>query len=79
MNDFPIDTIREDFPLLKAQVNKTRLVYFDNAATTQKPVQVIDTIDNLYRNQNSSIHRSVNYLSGKMTEAYEGARETVRR
>ncbi len=78
MTNFPVQKIREDFPLLKMQVNKQQLAYLDNGATTQKPRQVIDAIQTLYTEQNSSIHRSVNFLSGKMTEAYEQARETVR-
>ena len=79
MNDFPIRKIREDFPILKTQVNKVDLVYFDNGATTQKPRRVIECIDKIYSEQNSSVHRSVNYLSAKMTESYENARETVRK
>jgi len=76
--DFPIDSIRKNFPLLQAQVNKHPLAYLDNGATTQKPQQVIDLINELYTYHNSSIHRSVNYLSGRMTDMYEQARETVR-
>lgn len=76
--DFPIDSIRSDFPILQTQVNKYPLAYLDNGATTQKPQQVIDLISELYSNHNSSIHRSVNYLCGKMTDMYEQARETVR-
>lgn len=76
--DFPIDSIRSDFPILGTQVNKHPLAYLDNGATTQKPQQVIDMVNELYTNYNSSIHRSVNYLCGKMTDMYEEARETVR-
>lgn len=76
--DFPIDAIRKDFPILQTQVNKYPLAYLDNGATTQKPQQVIDLISDLYSSRNSSVHRSVNYLSGKMTTAYEQARETVK-
>lgn len=76
--DFPIDSIRSDFPILQTLVNKYPLAYLDNGATTHKPQQVIDTINELYAHRNSSIHRSVNHLSGQMTEAYENARETVR-
>lgn len=76
--DFPIDSIRSDFPILQTQVNKYPLAYLDNGATTQKPQQVIDLVNELYSTHNSSIHRSVNYLCGKMTDMYEQARETVR-
>lgn len=76
--DFPIDAIRKDFPILQTQVNKYPLAYLDNGATTQKPQKVIDLISDLYSSRNSSVHRSVNYLSGKMTTAYEQARETVK-
>jgi cysteine desulfurase/selenocysteine lyase len=78
MNTFPVDRIREDFPILHQQVYGKDLVYFDNGATTQKPVRVIETINRLHREQNASIHRSVNFLSEKMTQAYEEARETIR-
>lgn len=75
---FPIDSIRSDFPILQTQVNKYPLAYLDNGATTHKPQQVISLINELYSQRNSSIHRSVNHLSGKMTEAFEQARETVK-
>ncbi len=77
MNDFPIDKIRKDFPVLSQMVYGKPVAYLDNGATTQKPVQVIDVINRIYREQNSSIHRSVNFLSDKMTQAYEEARSTV--
>ncbi len=76
--DFSIDSVRNDFPILQTEVNGQTLAYLDNGATTQKPKQVIDLISDLYSKKNSSVHRSVNYLSGQMTEAYEQARETVR-
>ncbi len=79
MTDFPIHTIREDFPLLKQKVYGKDLVYFDNGATTQKPLKVIETVNRLHREQNASIHRSVNFMSERMTQDYENARETVRR
>lgn len=77
MAAFDIQKIREDFPILSQQVYNKPLVYFDNGATAQKPVQVINTINHLYAGKNSSIHRGVHYLSEQMTEAYEGARKTV--
>ncbi|MCF8372782.1 MAG: cysteine desulfurase [Bacteroidales bacterium] len=69
--------IRSDFPILSQKVYGKDIVYFDNAATTQKPKQVIEAILNFYSNTNSNIHRGVHYLSEKSTEAYENARKTV--
>lgn len=76
---FDIDSIRNDFPILKEKVYEKALVYLDNGATTQKPQVVIDTLQDLYSKKNSSIHRGIHYLSEQMTEAYEEARETVRK
>ena len=76
---FDIDKVRGDFPILGRQVYKKPLVYLDNGATTQKPEVVTDTLQELYRCENSSIHRGIHYLSGQMTIRYEAARETVRR
>ena len=73
-----INKIRADFPILNSSVYNKPLIYFDNGATTQKPIQVIQKIEDLYKNKNSSIHRGVHHLSEKMTEEYEIARETVR-
>lgn len=66
------------FPILKQEINKYPLVYFDNAATTQKPQMVIDRISNYYTNFNSNIHRGVHRLSQKATDAYEQARIKVK-
>ncbi len=66
------------FPILKQQINKYPLVYFDNAATTQKPQMVIDRISNYYTDFNSNIHRGVHHLSQKATDAYEQARIKVK-
>jgi len=77
-NDTQIKQIRKDFPVLSQKIYEKPLIYFDNAATTQKPQIVIDTIIKLYSEENSSIHRGVHYLSEKTTEAYEQARETIR-
>jgi cysteine desulfurase / selenocysteine lyase len=76
---FDINKIREDFPALHQLVYKKPLVYFDNAATTQKPQCVIDTLSNYYAKQNSNIHRGVHYLSQQATTAYENARKTVQK
>jgi cysteine desulfurase/selenocysteine lyase len=71
---FDITTIRKDFPILSVEVHGKPLVYFDNAATTQKPQQVIDALTDYYSGYNSNVHRGVHYLSQIATEAYEGAR-----
>jgi cysteine desulfurase/selenocysteine lyase len=77
-NDTQIKQIRKDFPVLSQKIYGKPLIYFDNAATTQKPQIVINTINKLYSEENSSIHRGVHFLSEKTTEAYEQAREAVR-
>ena len=72
--EFNIVSIREDFPILNSKVNGKRLVYFDNAATTQTPKVVIDSIVSYYSTLNANIHRGAHYLSQKATEAYENTR-----
>ncbi len=74
-----IEKIREDFPILKQKVYNRPLVYFDNAATTQKPQAVIDSISNYYKTYNSNIHRGVHHLSQLATAAFEEARDTARK
>lgn len=74
---FPIYKIRKDFPVLEQKVNGKPLVYFDNAATTQKPLQVIERISDYYLKENSNVHRGVHHLSQVATEAYEKARTYV--
>ncbi|MGB1882363.1 MAG: aminotransferase class V-fold PLP-dependent enzyme [Gammaproteobacteria bacterium] len=76
-DDFDVDVIRRDFPLLEREVHGHRLVYADNAATTQKPRQVIERISAYYSRENANIHRGVHTLSEEGTEAYENARRTV--
>lgn len=76
---FDIKKIRADFPILQRTVNNRPLVYFDSGATAQKPLAVINITDQLMREHNANIHRGVHHLSGKMTEKYEQARESVRR
>ncbi|AYV67667.1 cysteine desulfurase [Niallia circulans] len=71
--------IRSYFPILNQEVNGHPLVYLDSAATSQKPVQVIETIENYYREYNSNVHRGVHTLGTRATDAYEGAREKVRK
>ena len=68
-----INLIRKDFPILKRQVNGKPLVYFDNAATSQTPQQVIDVIVDYYSNYNANIHRGVHALSQEATDKYEAA------
>ena len=72
-------TIRADFPILRQRINGRPLVYLDNAATTQKPQSVIDRLVQYYVEENANVHRGVHTLSERATEAYERARETVRR
>lgn len=69
--------IRSDFPILSRQINGKQLAYLDNAATTQKPNQVIDVISDYYRNSNANIHRAVHTLGNEATEMYEGARGKI--
>jgi len=71
--------VRADFPILGTSVNGRPLVYLDNAATAQKPRQVLDALDRYYREQNGNIHRGVHYLSQLATDAYDRAREKVAR
>ena len=75
---FDVEKIREDFPILHQEINGKPLVYLDNAATSQKPKSVIDSIEKYYRGYNSNIHRGVHTLSENATEAYESARIKVR-
>ena len=72
-----INKIREQFPILKKQVNGRDLVYFDNGATTQKPQSVIDAVSNYYQNENSNVHRGVHFLSGLATDKFEETRNTI--
>jgi cysteine desulfurase/selenocysteine lyase len=73
-----IQAIREQFPILHQEVYGQPLVYLDNAATSQKPLMVIEAIDHYYKKQNSNIHRGVHHLSQVATDAYEQAREKIR-
>jgi len=73
-----IQAIRKDFPLLQQKIYNRPVVYFDNAATTQKPQIVINTINEYYQKYNSNIHRGVHFLSEKTTEAYENARQIIK-
>ncbi len=76
---FPVEKIRKDFPILQRTVNGKPLVYFDNAATSQTPIIVIDAIVDYYKNYNANIHRGVHALSQEATDKYEQARRTLQR
>ena len=78
MNNFPLTQIRDDFPILKSRINNHQLVYFDNAATTQKPQSVIDGISNYYKSYNANIHRGIHSLAEKATEEFEETRSLVK-
>lgn len=73
-----IAAVRRDFPILDQKVNGHTLAYLDNAASSQKPVQVIEAVNHYYRHDNANVHRGVHQLSQRATDAYEGARSKVR-
>ena len=75
---FDVERIRAEFPILAQEVNGRPLVYLDNGATSQKPQRVIDAIRRYYESDNANIHRGLHALSERATNAYEGARDTVR-
>ena len=75
---YDVQKVREDFPILQRQVYGRPLVYLDNAATTQKPLCVLDAMRDEYLNVNANVHRGVHYLSQQATDLHEAARETVR-
>ena len=76
---YDINKVREDFPILSRQIYGKPLVYFDNGATTQKPLCVLDAMRNEYLNVNANVQRGVHYLSQQATDLHEAARETVRK
>ncbi|WP_068188377.1 family 2A encapsulin nanocompartment cargo protein cysteine desulfurase [Mycobacterium sp. UM_CSW] len=76
---FDVNAVRADFPILTETVNGKPLIWFDNAATTQKPQAVIDRLSHFYAHENSNIHRAAHELAARATDAYEEARNTVRR
>src|SRR5699024_8635028 len=73
-----IRAIREQFPILDQEINGKPLVYLDSSATSQKPVQVIEAVNQYYRENNANVHRGVHTLGSRATDQYEGAREKVR-
>lgn len=78
LSKIDIKRIRKKFPILKTILNKNKLIYFDNAATTQKPNKVINSIKNYYSNINSNVHRGAYYLSNRATEKMEFSREKIK-
>lgn len=72
-----MNNIRKQFPILKRKINGKPLIYFDNGATTQKPLSVINAISDFYKKSNANVHRSMNPLAEEATQAYEGARKKV--
>jgi cysteine desulfurase/selenocysteine lyase len=74
---FDVNFVRRDFPILSERVHGRPLIWFDNAATTQKPAAVIDRLAHFYRHENSNIHRAAHTLAARATDAYESARKTV--
>jgi cysteine desulfurase/selenocysteine lyase len=76
---FDVNAIRRDFPILQEKINGRQLVWLDNAATTHKPQSVIDRLSYFYAHENSNIHRAAHTLAARATDAYEAAREKVRR
>ncbi len=79
-SDCPLDVeaIRRDFPILAQQVNGHPLAYLDNAASSQRPIQVLAAIEHYYTRDHANVHRGVHTLSHRATDLYEGARESVR-
>lgn len=79
LQEFDVDQVRKDFPILKQKVNGRDLVYLDNAATSQKPQQVIDAMDDYYKTSNANVHRGVHGLSVKATDLFERSRYNLHR
>jgi cysteine desulfurase / selenocysteine lyase len=77
MTNLNINKIRQDFPILDEVINGKQLVYFDNAATTQKPIQVLDALANYYGHYNANIHRGIHHLAEKATSAFEASRKAI--
>lgn len=74
---FPVRELRKDFPILAERINGKQLIWFDNAATTQKPACVIERLGRFYRHENSNVHRGAHTLAARATDAFESARKTV--
>ena len=78
-DSYDVEAIRRDFPILSREVYGKPLVYLDNGASAQKPQAVLDAIDHAYTQEYANVHRGLHFLSNAATDAYEKARETVRR
>jgi len=76
---FPVEAVRKDFPILSEKIDGKPLIWLDNAATTQKPVCVIERLSRFYRHENSNVHRGAHALAARATDGFEAARETVRK
>lgn len=76
---FPVEAVRKDFPILSERIDGKPLIWLDNAATTQKPVCVIERLSRFYRHENSNVHRGAHALAARATDGFEAARETVRK
>ena len=76
--NFDVENIRKDFPILSKKINNKPLIYFDNAATSQSPISVINSISNYYNNYNANIHRGVHSLSEEATQDFESARTKIK-
>ncbi|MGB3681550.1 MAG: aminotransferase class V-fold PLP-dependent enzyme, partial [Rubrobacteraceae bacterium] len=76
---YDVEKVRKDFPILERRIGEKKLVYLDNAATSQKPRQVIETLTDYYEQHNANIHRGAHLLAEEATAAYEEAREKVAR
>ena len=76
---YDVEAIRRDFPILSRKVHDKPLVYLDNGASAQKPEAVIDAVAHAYREEYANVHRGLHFLSNASTDAYEKARESVRR
>ena len=77
LRNFPVESIRKDFPILSEKIGGKPLIWLDNAATTQKPVCVIDRLNHYYLHENSNVHRGAHTLAARATDAFEKARDTV--
>ena len=75
---FDVNKVREDFPILSRKVNGNKIIYFDNAATSQTPIKVINVISEYYKKYNANIHRGVHSLSQEATDAFENSRKTIK-
>src|SRR5580692_4394704 len=75
--ELDVETIRKDFPILHTKVHGQPLIYFDNAATSQKPAAVLNAIQEYYKETNSNVHRGIHYLSNKATNEFEDSRKTL--